>query len=79
MSRPSARKLAPVLTPRQLEVRRLRKRGLSYAEIGAMLGISPRTVEHHLERMRHRLGAGSNRAALHARVRAASPPVRSDP
>jgi DNA-binding CsgD family transcriptional regulator len=35
--------------------------GLTYKEIGAQLFISAKTVEHHVARIRRRLGATSRR------------------
>jgi DNA-binding CsgD family transcriptional regulator len=43
--------------------------GQTYREIGGRLFISAKTVEHHVSRMRQRLGA-SNRSDLLARLRA---------
>ncbi len=43
--------------------------GLTYREIGARLYISAKTVEHHVARIRRRLGAGS-RSELLAMLRA---------
>jgi DNA-binding CsgD family transcriptional regulator len=42
--------------------------GLTHKEIGAMLFISPKTVEHHVARIRQKLGA-STRAELLAGLR----------
>lgn len=50
---------APVLarlTAREREVAALVVRGASYREIGAELLISPKTVEHHVARIRRRIG-----------------------
>ena len=44
------------LTAREREVAGLVARGLTNADIGERLGIGPRTVESHLERIRSRLG-----------------------
>jgi DNA-binding CsgD family transcriptional regulator len=64
---------APVLTgalsEREREVARLVVAGQTYREIGGRLYISAKTVEHHVSRMRQRLGA-SNRSDLLARLRA---------
>ncbi len=43
--------------------------GLTYREIGARLYISAKTVEHHVARMRQRLGA-TNRSEFFAYLRA---------
>jgi DNA-binding CsgD family transcriptional regulator len=43
--------------------------GQTYREIGARLFISAKTVEHHVSRMRQRLGADS-RSDLIARLQA---------
>lgn len=45
------------LSARELEVARLVLQGKTYAEIGAAIFISPRTAEHHIAHIRHRLGA----------------------
>jgi DNA-binding CsgD family transcriptional regulator len=57
------------LSEREREVARLVVDGRTYREIGARLFISAKTVEHHVSRMRQRLGA-SNRSDLLARLRA---------
>jgi DNA-binding CsgD family transcriptional regulator len=44
----------PVLTPREREVARLILEGKNYREIGEAIFISPRTVEHHIARIRTR-------------------------
>ncbi len=44
------------LTPRQAQILQLIARGQSDADIGAALGISPRTVEKHLEHIYDKLG-----------------------
>lgn len=54
----SPRKSSP-LTPRELEVARLVLDGQGYRAIGEQLFISPKTVEHHVARIRGRLGASS--------------------
>jgi DNA-binding CsgD family transcriptional regulator len=48
---------AALLSERELEVGRLILAGLTHKQIGARLFISGKTVEHHVARMRHRLGA----------------------
>ncbi|HEX2073079.1 MAG TPA: helix-turn-helix transcriptional regulator [Geodermatophilus sp.] len=57
------------LSEREQEVARLIVAGQTYREIGGRLYISAKTVEHHVSRMRQRLGAG-NRSDLLARLRA---------
>ncbi|HWM02840.1 MAG TPA: LuxR C-terminal-related transcriptional regulator [Actinophytocola sp.] len=47
---------APQLSKRELEVGRLILAGLTHKQIGARLFISAKTVEHHVARMRNRLG-----------------------
>ncbi|HET8928174.1 MAG TPA: helix-turn-helix transcriptional regulator, partial [Microbacterium sp.] len=58
-----------LLSERELEVARLVVQGRTYAEIGATIFISPRTVEHHIAHIRRRLGAAS-RSDLIGRLRA---------
>jgi DNA-binding NarL/FixJ family response regulator len=53
------------LTPRQRQVAVLIGRGLSSPRIGAALGIAPRTVDKHAERIRRTLG-------LHSRAEVAA-------
>jgi DNA-binding CsgD family transcriptional regulator len=53
------------LTSRQVEVLELVAAGLSDHQVGRRLGISSRTVEHHLARLRERTGTG-NRTELTA-------------
>jgi DNA-binding CsgD family transcriptional regulator len=48
-----------VLSPREREIAALVIEGRTYREIGSRLFISAKTVEHHVSRMRQRLGAGS--------------------
>ena len=43
--------------------------GLTHKEIGAILFISPKTVEHHVARIRQKLGAAT-RAEMLAGLRA---------
>jgi DNA-binding CsgD family transcriptional regulator len=68
---PATQALLPVgkLSDREREVARLVVAGQTYREIGGRLFISSKTVEHHVSRMRQRLGA-SNRSDLLARLRA---------
>jgi DNA-binding CsgD family transcriptional regulator len=69
-SRPSAPVVVTgTLSDREREVARLVVAGQTYREIGGRLYISAKTVEHHVSRMRQRLGAGT-RSDLLARLRA---------
>ena len=56
------------LSERELQVAGLVLAGMTYRQIGDKLFISAKTVEHHMARMRSRLGAAS-RADLLARLR----------
>jgi DNA-binding CsgD family transcriptional regulator len=58
----------PLLSAREREVARLVLEGKTYEQIGEAIFISPRTVEHHVARIRRRLGV-SNRSELLARLR----------
>ncbi|SDX39819.1 regulatory protein, luxR family [Arthrobacter sp. cf158] len=58
------------LSAREREVGRLLLEGKTYREIGEAIYISPRTAEHHVARMRRRLGAES-RSELMVRLRVA--------
>jgi DNA-binding CsgD family transcriptional regulator len=49
------------LSAREQEIARRVLTGLTYKEIGAQLFISSKTVEHHMARIRRRLGAQSRR------------------
>ena len=60
---------AGVLSAREREVADLVLRGLTHKQVGEKLFISGKTVEHHMARMRQRLGAES-RSALFAMLRA---------
>lgn len=57
------------LTEREADVARLLVTGLTYRDIGARLFISAKTVEHHVARIRRRLGAQS-RADMFSMLRA---------
>jgi DNA-binding CsgD family transcriptional regulator/tetratricopeptide (TPR) repeat protein len=50
-----------ILSAREQEIARQVLTGLTYKEIGAQLFISAKTVEHHMARIRRRLGAQSRR------------------
>jgi DNA-binding CsgD family transcriptional regulator len=56
------------LSERELDVARMVVAGSTHREIGAQLYISPKTVEHHVARIRNKLGATS-RAELLAMLR----------
>jgi DNA-binding CsgD family transcriptional regulator len=60
------------LTDRELEIGGLILAGLTYRQIGARLFLSEKTVEHHVGRIRRRLGVGS-RKELFGRLRALLP------
>lgn len=53
-----------VLSEREREVAELVLLGLTYREIGARLYISAKTVEHHVARIRRRIGANSRSELL---------------
>jgi len=57
-----------VLSGRELQVARLLLRNQTYREIGERLFISPKTVEHHVARMKQRIGA-SRRSELFSQLR----------
>jgi DNA-binding CsgD family transcriptional regulator len=58
-----------ILSERELEVSQLVLGGLTHKQIGERLFISAKTVEHHMARIRQRLGV-ANRDELFARLRA---------
>ena len=64
----SPRRSAAVLSGREVQVARLLLRNQTYREIGERLFISPKTVEHHVARMKQRIGA-SRRSELFAQLR----------
>lgn len=53
----------PVLSAREREVLLLIAKGLSAKEVALRTSLSPRTVEHHVETIRHKLRA-RNRAHI---------------
>ncbi|MGH3751536.1 MAG: LuxR C-terminal-related transcriptional regulator [Pseudonocardiaceae bacterium] len=57
-----------ILSEREVEVGRLVLAGLTHKQIGERLFISAKTVEHHMARIRQRLGV-SNRNELFGRLR----------
>jgi len=63
---PSTVDTGPVstLSEREVEVAELVLAGLTYKQAGAQLFISAKTVEHHVARMRQRLGASSRSELL---------------
>lgn len=61
---PQLNHAASGLTSRELEVGRLVLDGEGYRAIGEQLFISPKTVEHHVARIRSRLGASSRSELL---------------
>jgi DNA-binding CsgD family transcriptional regulator len=56
---PAVARASDVLSIREREVAALVVQGKTYAEIGESIFISPRTAEHHIARIRRRLGATS--------------------
>lgn len=54
------------LSEREQEVARFVVDGLTYKEIGAQLFISPKTVEHHVAKIRQKVGAGTRAEMLAA-------------
>jgi DNA-binding NarL/FixJ family response regulator len=57
------------LTSREVEVLQLVALGLSNADIGERLGVSPRTVHAHLRSIFDKLGVTTRTAAAHEAVR----------
>jgi DNA-binding CsgD family transcriptional regulator len=55
--------LHAALTPREIDVLRVLTAGLSYAEIGERLSISPRTVDAHLRAIYAKLDVRSRHEA----------------
>jgi DNA-binding NarL/FixJ family response regulator len=62
-------KPAADLSEREREVARALLDGHTHREIGARLYISAKTVEHHVARIRQKLGATTTRADLLASIR----------
>ncbi|WP_024801716.1 LuxR C-terminal-related transcriptional regulator [Nocardia sp. BMG51109] len=62
--RPDPAAGSDILSEREREVAELVLLGLTYREIGARLYISAKTVEHHVARIRRRIGAGSRSELL---------------
>lgn len=60
----------PHLSKREHEVIRWIASGRRQADVAALLGLSERTVENHLRRIRNRLGAASTAQAIHLLMRA---------
>ncbi|GGQ82415.1 helix-turn-helix domain-containing protein [Couchioplanes azureus] len=60
------------LSEREVEVARLVLAGRTHREIGSQLYLSPKTVEHHVARIRAKLGA-ANRAEMIAALRSRLP------
>jgi DNA-binding NarL/FixJ family response regulator len=60
---------ASVLSEREQMVAQYVVDGLTYKEIGAQLYISPKTVEHHVAKIRQKLGS-TTRAEMLAALRA---------
>jgi DNA-binding NarL/FixJ family response regulator len=59
------------LSEREADVAKLVAEGRTHKEVGAQLYISPKTVEHHVAKIRQKLGAGT-RAELLATIREAA-------
>ena len=76
-----ARRAGTTLTERERDIAALVLEGLTYREIATRLFLSAKTVEHHVSRIRHRLGSES-RAELFSELRVligASRPVSTSP
>ena len=56
------------LSPREREVLRLIARGYTYKEVGRDLGISAKTVDHHVSAVLAKLGVPSRGAAAKSAV-----------
>ncbi len=69
-SGPTAVASIPQLSARELEVARWIASGRRQADLALLLGLSERTIENHLRRIRKRLGIASTAQAVHVLVRA---------
>ena len=67
---PAVSASVPHLSDRERQVMRWVASGRRQADIALMLGLSDRTIENHLRRIRKRLGATSTAQAMHLVVRA---------
>ena len=76
---PTAPKSLPHLSNRELQVMGWVASGRRQADIALMMGLSERTIENHLRRIRKRLGATSTAQAMHLVVRAGSLEARPVP
>lgn len=70
LASPNGRVSTPRLSEREREVIRWVASGRRQADIALLLGLSERTVENHLRRIRKRLGATSTAQAVHLMIRA---------
>lgn len=66
------------LPPRQAQVARLLKRGLTQRQVADIMEISPRTVEHHVAKIREKTGLATTAAALSRVGARANEPSTSD-
>lgn len=57
--------LAPLLTPREIELLRLTAKGLNFASIGELLHISPHTVVAHVKKIYRKLAVHSRGEAVY--------------
>jgi DNA-binding NarL/FixJ family response regulator len=57
------------LSDREIEVLQCFAKGMTYKEIGAKLGISPRTVETHKEKIQEKLGVRSIAEMVHLAIK----------
>lgn len=73
------RQARPVLSGRATEVLRWVASGRRQADIALQLGLSERTVENHLRRIRKRLGASSTAQAVRMAMQAAERQSRGTP